>query len=83
MSNDSVTVDEVVDARDLACPMPLLKAKQGLASLSAGQCRRVQATDPGSVRDFHAFINMTSNQMVLFNEDGGIYTYIIRKGSTP
>lgn len=29
--------DKMVDARGLACPLPLLKAKQALAAMEAGQ----------------------------------------------
>ena len=47
-----VEVDLELDLKGMNCPLPLLKAKQGLKQLRSGQVLRVQATDPGSVRDF-------------------------------
>lgn len=35
--------DKEVDARGLNCPLPILRAKKGLAELQAGQVMRVLA----------------------------------------
>ncbi|MFN5233831.1 MAG: sulfurtransferase TusA family protein, partial [Burkholderiaceae bacterium] len=40
-----------LDARGLKCPLPILRAKKALADMISGDVLRVQATDPGSVRD--------------------------------
>ena len=50
---------KVLDARGLKCPLPILKAKKALADMASGDVLRVQATDPGSVRDFNAFARQT------------------------
>ncbi len=70
----------VVDARDLACPMPLLRAKQGLNKIEAGELISVLATDSASVKDFHSFVELTSHVLVDFKDEKGTYTYLIRKG---
>ena len=70
-----------VDARDLRCPLPLLKAKQALHSIQPGQCVRVLATDKGSVRDFHTFARLSGNELVHFGESQQVYEYILRKAS--
>ena len=56
--------DAELDARGLPCPMPLLKTKQALSTLAAGQVLRVLATDPGAVKDFHAFAKQTGNLLL-------------------
>ena len=71
--------DQVLDAKGLNCPLPILKAKKALKSLEAGNTLEVQSTDPGSVADFAAFCRTTGNELVEQNEDGGIWTYLIRK----
>lgn len=53
-----------VDARGLNCPLPILRAKKALAEMAAGEVLRVLATDPGSVKDFHAFAKQTGNELV-------------------
>jgi tRNA 2-thiouridine synthesizing protein A len=73
------TMTSTVDARGLPCPLPLLKAKQALHQIEAGQCVLVLATDAGSVRDFHAFIELSAHSMVEFNEEDTHYRYVIKK----
>jgi len=41
---------ETVDATGLACPLPILRAKKALATLTAGEILRVITTDRGAVR---------------------------------
>ena len=71
--------DQVLDAKGLNCPLPILKAKKALKSLEDGQVLEVLSTDPGSVADFAAFCRTTGNELVEQNEADGIYTYLIRK----
>ena len=44
-----------LDARGLKCPMPIVKAKQELDAMAAGDQLEVTATDPGSVTDFQGW----------------------------
>jgi tRNA 2-thiouridine synthesizing protein A len=43
-----------LDARGLSCPLPLLKARQALASLAPGETLVVLATDPEAPIDLAA-----------------------------
>lgn len=71
--------DQVLDAKGLNCPLPILKAKKALKTLEGGKTLEVQSTDPGSVADFAAFCRTTGHEMVEQSEDGGVWTYLIRK----
>jgi tRNA 2-thiouridine synthesizing protein A len=71
--------DHVLDAKGLNCPLPILKAKKALKPLAAGETLEVVSTDPGSVADFAAFCRTTGNELMEQNEDGGVFTYLIRK----
>lgn len=70
-----------LDARGLNCPLPILKAKKALKDLAAGETLKIVATDPGSVSDFAAFCRSTGNELLEQSEDGGVYTYLIRKSA--
>ena len=70
--------DQVLDAKGLNCPLPILKAKKALKSLEGGNTLQVQSTDPGSVADFAAFCLTPGNDLVEQNEEGGVWTYLIR-----
>lgn len=72
-------VAAVIDASGLTCPLPLLKAKQALKPLSVGECLKVVATDPGSVRDFNAFADLSGNELIAFEEVDNSYIYVIKK----
>jgi tRNA 2-thiouridine synthesizing protein A len=69
-----------IDAKGLSCPLPLLKAKQGLHQIASGECLLVLATDAGSVRDFHVFIDLSEHSMIEFLDKGTYYHYVIKKG---
>jgi tRNA 2-thiouridine synthesizing protein A len=71
--------DQVLDAKGLNCPLPILKAKKALKSMDAGTTLEVVSTDPGSVADFAAFCRTTGNEMLEQTEGDGIWTYLIRK----
>jgi tRNA 2-thiouridine synthesizing protein A len=58
-------VHQTVDAIGLACPLPILRAKKALATLSSGEVLCVITTDRGAVRDFQAFCRQTGNELLV------------------
>ena len=72
-------VDAEVDARQLACPLPLLKAKQGLRHLNHGELLRVLVTDAASLKDFVSFAHLTGQVIESFYVQDGCYCFVIRK----
>ncbi|NOU69298.1 hypothetical protein GC096_35365 [Paenibacillus sp. LMG 31461] len=70
----------VVDAKGLACPMPIVKAKKGIDSLESGQIMELQTTDKGSMKDFQAWVNQTKHELLESKEDNGIFTFTVKKG---
>ncbi|MCW8825883.1 MAG: sulfurtransferase TusA family protein [Gammaproteobacteria bacterium] len=71
--------DQELDASGLNCPLPILRAKKAITSLSAGQVLRIVATDPGSVKDFEAFCKQTGNELLESGEEGGKFVFSIKK----
>jgi len=70
-----------VDARGLNCPLPILKAKKALKGVPSGETLRVLATDPLSPLDFEDFCRTTGDELVESSEDGGTYSFLIRRRS--
>jgi len=68
-----------LNAEGLNCPLPILKAKKMLKTLSAGDVLEISATDPGSVADFSAFCNQTGNVLVSSSSEGDIYKFEIKR----
>lgn len=73
--------DQELDATGLNCPLPILRAKKALATLTTGQVLRVVSTDPGSVKDFDAFAKQTGNTLVESRQEAGKYLFLIKKNS--
>ena len=69
-----------VDARGLACPLPILRAKKALANMQSGEVLQVLTTDRGAVRDFQAFCRQTGNAL-LSQVEGAEYVqhYLCRR----
>lgn len=68
-----------VDARGMACPLPLLKAKQALRNLNSGQQLRVLATDRGSLRDIKTFAELSGHLLLEQTEEQGVLTHLLQK----
>ena len=71
--------DQELDASGLNCPLPILRAKKTLNGMGAGQVLHIIATDPGSVKDFEAFCKQTGNELMESGEEGGKYSFLIKK----
>ena len=73
-------VDQSVDARGLACPLPLLRAKVALNGMNAGQVLYLSATDAGSQRDISRFAELAGHDLLQAQERDGEFHYWLRKG---
>lgn len=70
--------DHVLDAKGLNCPLPILRAKKALKEMATGAVLQIEATDPGSVKDFEAFCRTTGNELMNHSEANGVYTFQIK-----
>jgi len=73
--------DKEIDARNLNCPLPILRCKKGLSDMEPNKILKIIATDPGSVKDFQAFCKQTGHALLRRDEDEGMFTFYIRKRS--
>ncbi len=71
--------DRELDASGLNCPLPILRAKKTLSDMESGQVLHIIATDPGSVKDFEAFAKQTGNELMSSGEEGGKFTFMMKK----
>ncbi len=74
-------INQTLDASGLTCPLPLLKAKQALNKLNAGEILSVTSTDPGSVRDFKVFCDQSGHQLLASEKSAAetSFHYLLRK----
>jgi len=71
--------DAELDARQLACPLPILRAKKSLSQMDSGQLLRIVATDKGAPNDFDEFCRKTGNTLVSSTVLDGEFVFLIRR----
>jgi tRNA 2-thiouridine synthesizing protein A len=75
--------DTMLDVQGLTCPLPVLKANKALRGLPPGARLTVVATDPASVKDFHAYAKESGHALVAFSEDKGVFRFTLKKREEP
>ena len=71
--------DKELDARVLACPLPIVKTRKALNELTTGQVLKVMATDSGSVADMKAFSEQTGNELLASSQEAGMYLFYLKR----
>ena len=70
-----------VDACGIQCPGPIMKMKQAMDALSAGQQLEIRATDAAFPRDAEAWCNTTGNKFLGKRSEAGIHIALIEKAT--
>ncbi|MCM3744432.1 sulfurtransferase TusA family protein [Sporosarcina luteola] len=74
-----IQADLIVDAKGLACPMPIVKTKKAMKELEQGSVMEVQATDKGSTADIKAWAESSGHQYLGTTEKDGMLAHYLRK----
>lgn len=78
---ENMKANVVLDAKGLACPMPIVKTKKAMTNLEAGLVLEVQATDKGSKADMKAWAERTGHHYLGTIEEGDVLKHYLRKSS--
>jgi rhodanese-related sulfurtransferase/TusA-related sulfurtransferase len=79
---ENMKANVILDAKGLACPMPIVKTRKAMKELDAGQVLEVQATDKGSRADIKAWAESTGHQYLGTLEEGLVLLHYLRKSSS-
>jgi tRNA 2-thiouridine synthesizing protein A len=74
-----ITADKVVDARGMACPGPLLEAKNAIASIPVGGIMEVLSSDEGTNNDIPLWANKMHYEHLGTVEDAGFWRLFVKK----
>ena len=72
-----------MDARGLACPLPVLKLRKALRMADSGAIWVLLATDPTAARDVPAFCMSAGHEVVGQTREGKELRFEIRVGARP
>jgi len=72
--------DQMLDAKGLSCPMPIVKTKKTMDTMEPGQVLEIHTTDKGAKADLTAWTKTTGHEMLEQTDDGDVLKFWIRKG---
>lgn len=70
-----------VDARNLLCPMPVIRAQDQVETLEPGTIVEVICTDPGALNDIPAWCRINGHKVCSADERDGEYVVRLSVGS--
>ncbi|QTN00266.1 hypothetical protein ERJ70_13745 [Sediminibacillus dalangtanensis] len=73
-------VTKVIDAKGLACPMPIVRTKKAMNDLESGQVLEVHATDKGAKSDLSAWAKSGGHELLKDTEENDVLKFWIKKG---
>ncbi len=68
-----------LDAKGLACPMPIVRVKKAINEMESGQILEVHATDKGSKSDLTAWTKSSGHELLKIEEANGVFQFWIKK----
>lgn len=78
--SSEIDVTDTLDVQGENCPMPVIKTKQAIDGLSAGDVLEVVATDSGSMSDIKGWAESTPGVELVDQVEGdGVYSHYVRK----
>ncbi len=72
--------DKILDAKGLACPMPIVRTKKAINELEVGQILEIHATDKGAKNDLAAWAKSGGHELLTDVEEDGVLKFWIKKG---
>ena len=70
----------IVDARNLLCPMPVIRTQDTVVKLQPGDLIRVLCTDPGVLHDIPAWCRVHGHEVCDIEEHEHEITITVRVG---
>ena len=75
-----MNADKVLDAKGLACPMPIVKTRKEMKEMESGQVLEILATDKGAKADLAAWAKSGGHELLDSHENGDVFSFWIKKG---
>jgi tRNA 2-thiouridine synthesizing protein A len=70
-----------LDARNMLCPMPVIRTQNKVAELSAGDILEVTCTDPGALNDIPAWCRINGHKVIETRDQNEEVLVILEVGS--
>jgi tRNA 2-thiouridine synthesizing protein A len=74
-----IAVDKSIDCIGLFCPMPILKVREALTPMMAGQVLEMLSDDPASEADMRSWSARTGHDLLSIDRNGQVFRFVVRK----
>ena len=74
--------EAVLDARNLLCPLPVIRTQDRVVDMQAGEKLRVISTDHGVTNDIPAWCRINGHEVLSIDEQDNEIIITIRVGNT-
>jgi tRNA 2-thiouridine synthesizing protein A len=74
-----VNPDRQIDCTGLFCPMPIVKTREAMTQMTAGQVLEMLSDDPASDPDMRSWARNTGHELLDVIRNGAVYRFVIRK----
>ncbi len=71
---------EILDARRLLCPLPVIRVQERVQQLSAGTRLAAICTDPGVLQDIPAWCRINGHKVIETRREGDDYVIELEVG---
>ncbi|MFZ9048528.1 MAG: sulfurtransferase TusA family protein [Poseidonia sp.] len=72
--------NDEIDCSGMSCPLPVVKSKMKIDTMSPGEVLKIITTDPGSCKDIPAWANRVGHEMIEEAEENGKYYFLVKRG---
>ncbi len=77
-------VNKTLDARNLTCPMPILKSRKAMKRMKDNQVLEILTTDPASWKDIPSWAHVSGHGLISAAENSPReYRFLVRKIAIP
>ena len=73
---------QVLDARNLLCPLPVIRAQDRVKQLQPGDILEVRCTDPGALNDIPAWCRINGHDVLQAGEQAEEVGVTLRVGES-
>ena len=74
-----VMKNRFLDCISLYCPVPVLKTREALDKMEAGEVLELVADDPAAESDIQYLVKITGQEMLKMEKEGQVFRFLIKK----
>ena len=75
----NMNITKSLDAKGLACPMPIVKTKKAMDTINSGEVLEVFVTDKGALRDYPAWAVSGGHTIIEQKQENDAFVFYIQK----